>query len=54
MWQTTVGNVKERLRTHTGTAVESMHLQLLDDENTKLYDLVEDDRPLGYYSPADG
>ncbi|CAM6088041.1 unnamed protein product [Calypogeia fissa] len=51
---TTIGNVKERLRTHTGTAVESMHLQLFDDENTKLYDLVEDSRPLGYYSPSDG
>ncbi|BBN14432.1 tubulin-specific chaperone B [Marchantia polymorpha subsp. ruderalis] len=51
---TTIGNVKEKLRSHTGSAVESMHLQLYDDGGAKLCDLAEDHRPLGFYSPLDG
>jgi tubulin-folding cofactor B len=52
--QTTIEAVKERLRDRCGTAVESMYLQLYDDEGNKICDLNEDFRPLGYYSPFDG
>jgi tubulin-folding cofactor B len=51
---TTIESLKERLRDRSGTAVESMHLQLFDDGNNKICDLVEDFRPFGYYSPLDG
>ncbi|KAL3691899.1 hypothetical protein R1sor_005550 [Riccia sorocarpa] len=51
---TTIANVKEKLRSHTGTSVESMRLQLFDDIGSKLCDLAEDYRPLGFYSPLDG
>ncbi|KAG0629618.1 hypothetical protein M758_1G117200 [Ceratodon purpureus] len=51
---TTIEAIKERLRDRCGTAVESMYLQLYDDDNNKICDLVEDFRPLGYYSPFDG
>lgn len=51
---TTIEAVKERLRDRCGTAVESMYLQLYDDEGNKICDLNEDFRPLGYYSPFDG
>ena len=52
--QTTIEALKERLRDRSGTAVESMYLQLYDDEDNKICDLLEDFRPLGYYSPFDG
>lgn len=52
--QTTIEAVKERLRDRCGTAVESMYLQLYDDDNNKVCDLNEEFRPLGYYSPFDG
>lgn len=52
--QTTIEAVKGRSRDRCDTAVESMHLQLYDDDNNKICDLLEDYRPLGYYSPYDG
>ena len=52
--QTTIQSLKERLRDRSGTAVESMYLQLYDDSNNKVCDLVDDFRPFGYYSPLDG
>jgi hypothetical protein len=52
--QTKIETVKERLRTHCGTAVASMVLQLFDESGRKVADLSEDQRVLGYYSPADG
>ena len=52
--QTTVERVKERLRSHTGTAVDSMRLELFDQNNGKLAVLSDEWRPLGYYSPTDG
>lgn len=52
--QTTIERLKERLRDRSGTAVESMRLQLYDEDNNKICDLLEDFRPLGYYSPFDG
>eukprot|EP00897_Mesotaenium_endlicherianum_P001899 jgi/Mesen1/1737/ME000139S00976 len=51
---TTVERVKERLRTHTGTAVDSMVLQLFDDASCLVANMIDDARPLGYYSPLDG
>lgn len=51
---TTIERLKERLRDRSGTAVESMRLQLYDEDNNKICDLLEDFRPLGYYSPFDG
>lgn len=52
--QTTIQSLKERLRERSGTAVESMYLQLYDDSNNKVCDLLDDFRPFGYYSPLDG
>ncbi len=52
--QTTIERVKEKLRDRCGTPVESMSLQLYDDTNTKVCDLIDDFRPIGYYSPLDG
>ncbi|KAH9562355.1 hypothetical protein CY35_05G067800 [Sphagnum magellanicum] len=51
---TTIERVKEKLRDRCGTPVESMSLQLYDDTNTKVCDLIDDFRPIGYYSPLDG
>ncbi|CAK9227045.1 unnamed protein product [Sphagnum jensenii] len=51
---TTIERVKEKLRDRCGTPVESMSLQLYDDTNTKICDLIDDFRPIGYYSPLDG
>ena len=54
MSQTTVERVKERLRSHTGTAVDSMRLELFDQNNNQLAVLSDEWRPLGFYSPGDG
>ncbi|GAQ82952.1 Alpha-tubulin folding cofactor B [Klebsormidium nitens] len=51
---TSIEGVKERLRSHSGTAVESMVLQLLDESGKKVADLSDSGRPLGFYSPQDG
>ncbi|KAJ7537639.1 hypothetical protein O6H91_11G071900 [Diphasiastrum complanatum] len=50
----TVDNVKEKLSRQCGTTLDSMVLQLYDDNNTKICDLVEVSRPLGFYSPLEG
>lgn len=52
--QTTIEAIKERLRDRSGTSVESMYLQLYDEANHKICDLLDDFRPLGFYSPLDG
>lgn len=50
----TIGAMKERLWKNCGTAVDSMLLQLFDDNDKKIADMNEDSRPLGFYSPYDG
>lgn len=50
----TVEAVKERMWKKCGTSVNSMCLELYDDANNKVYDLTDDARPLGFYSPLDG
>ncbi|KAH9330040.1 hypothetical protein KI387_002148, partial [Taxus chinensis] len=50
----TIGAAKERLWKNCGTAVDSMLLQLFDDNDKKVSDMSEDSRPLGFYSPHDG
>ncbi|KAJ3681485.1 hypothetical protein LUZ60_015974 [Juncus effusus] len=52
--QTSVGAVKEKLWKKSGTAVESMRLELYDETGSKIGDLNEDSRPLGFYSPQNG
>ncbi|KAL6185713.1 hypothetical protein ACLB2K_041840 [Fragaria x ananassa] len=52
--QSTVEAVKDKLWRKCGTSVNSMSLHLYDDANTKLADLANDSRPLGFYSPLDG
>ncbi|KAL8138084.1 hypothetical protein V2J09_004085, partial [Rumex salicifolius] len=52
--QTTVGSAKEKLWKKTGTSVDSMRLELYDDSGTKIADLFDDAKPLGFYSPFDG
>ncbi|KAM7256208.1 hypothetical protein ACFE04_011949 [Oxalis oulophora] len=50
----TVDSVKHKLWQKCGTSVNSMHLELFDDSNSKISDLSDDSRPLGFYSPFDG
>lgn len=50
----TIQTIKEKLKTHTGTAVSSMMLQLKDLNNTVICTLSDDNTQLGYYSPQDG
>lgn len=50
----TVESVKEKLWKKCGTSVDSMCLELFDDAGSKLCDLNEILRPLGFYSPQDG
>jgi len=50
----TVGATKERLWKNCGTTVDSMVLQLFDDNDKKVCDMNEDLQPLGFYSPRDG
>ncbi|EEF33219.1 tubulin-folding cofactor B [Ricinus communis] len=52
--ESTVESVKEKLWRKCGTSVNSMTLQLYDDTNSKICDLSDDSRPLGFYSPLDG
>ncbi|KAL7119041.1 hypothetical protein ACP275_02G038300 [Erythranthe tilingii] len=52
--QMTVEAVKEKLWRKCGTSVESMRLELYDEIGAKVADLVDDTRPLGFYSPQDG
>ncbi|KAK1323595.1 hypothetical protein QJS10_CPA02g01220 [Acorus calamus] len=50
----TVESVKEKLWKKCGTSVDSMRLELYDDARTKICDLDDSSRPLGYFSPLDG
>lgn len=52
--QTSVEAVKEKLWRKCGTSTQSMRLELYDGTETKLCDLSDDFRPLGFYSPQDG
>ncbi|XP_052179937.1 tubulin-folding cofactor B-like isoform X2 [Diospyros lotus] len=52
--QMTIEAVKEKLWKKTGTSVNSMCLELYDDTRTKVSDLYDNSRPLGFYSPQDG
>lgn len=49
-----VESVKDKLWRKCGTSVESMRLELYDDTNSKVSDLTDNSRPLGFYSPLDG
>ncbi|XAR65862.1 hypothetical protein NMG60_11011843 [Bertholletia excelsa] len=51
--QMTVEAVKEKLWKKTGTSINAMCLELYDDMGTKLSDLSDNLRPLGFYSPQD-
>ena len=46
--------VKDKLWRKCGTSVNSMQLELYDDANSKISNLTDDSRPLGFYSPFDG
>jgi len=50
----TVGRVKDKMRTHTGTGSMYMHLTLLDYNGQVVADMIDDDLKLGYFSPMDG
>ena len=52
--QSTVEAVKDKLWKKTGTAVDSMRLELYDDTGAKVSDLSDNTRPFGFYSPLDG
>ncbi|WCJ33359.1 tubulin folding cofactor B [Euphorbia peplus] len=52
--QSTVESVKEKLWRKCGTSVNSMSLELYDDNKSKIGDLTDDSRLLGFYSPLDG
>lgn len=47
-------SVKEKLKSHTGTAVGSMLLQLKDLGGNVVATLADDNTVLGFYSPQDG
>lgn len=47
-------SVKEKLWRKCGTSVNSMSLELYDDTKSKIADLSDNSRPLGFYSPIDG
>ncbi|GKC56263.1 tubulin-folding cofactor B [Tanacetum coccineum] len=52
--ESTVEAVKDKLWKKTGTAVDSMRLELYDDTGAKVSDLSDNTRPFGFYSPLDG
>ncbi|KAJ8760162.1 hypothetical protein K2173_011018 [Erythroxylum novogranatense] len=52
--QSSVESVKEKLWKKCGTSVNSMSLELYDDAKNKVADLIDNSRPLGFYSPLDG
>ncbi|XP_065856146.1 tubulin-folding cofactor B-like [Euphorbia lathyris] len=52
--QSTVESVKEKLWRKCGTSVNYMSLELYNDNKSKICDLADDSRPLGFYSPLDG
>ncbi|KAK5836785.1 hypothetical protein PVK06_012586 [Gossypium arboreum] len=46
--------VKDKVWKKCGTSVNSVRLELYDDCKNKLFDLSDESRPLGFYSPLDG
>ncbi|XP_031258504.1 tubulin-folding cofactor B [Pistacia vera] len=52
--QMSVESVKDKLWKKCGTSVDSMRLELYDDTNSKVSDLTDNSRPLGFYSPLNG
>ncbi|WOG81971.1 hypothetical protein DCAR_0101130 [Daucus carota subsp. sativus] len=52
--QMTIEAVKDKLWRKCGTSVDSMCLELNDHNGTKISNLSENMRPLGFYSPQDG
>eukprot|EP00297_Palpitomonas_bilix_P011230 CAMPEP_0113899418 /NCGR_PEP_ID=MMETSP0780_2-20120614/20014_1 /TAXON_ID=652834 /ORGANISM="Palpitomonas bilix" /LENGTH=272 /DNA_ID=CAMNT_0000891571 /DNA_START=184 /DNA_END=1002 /DNA_ORIENTATION=- /assembly_acc=CAM_ASM_000599 len=50
----TIASVKEKIRNHTGTAVQHMDLVLKDQSNKPLVELNDDTKMLGFYSPQNG
>lgn len=54
MKQTSIEAVKERLSQNSGTAIGAMLLQLFDESNHKICDIVDDMKPLGFFSPMNG
>lgn len=52
--QMSVEAVKEKLWKKCGTSVNSMSLELYDDNGSKIAELSDNSRPFGFYSPLDG
>eukprot|EP00262_Sarcandra_glabra_P002831 TRINITY_DN13214_c0_g1_i1.p1 TRINITY_DN13214_c0_g1~~TRINITY_DN13214_c0_g1_i1.p1 ORF type:complete len:251 (-),score=49.52 TRINITY_DN13214_c0_g1_i1:294-1025(-) len=52
--QMTMESIKEKLWRKCGTSVDSMWLELYDDTGAKVFDLNDNLRPLGFFSPHDG
>ena len=52
--QMTIGAVRTKLNTHTGTSPAAMVLQLKDEGGRLVAGLDDDARKLGYYSPRNG
>ena len=52
--QMTIGAVKHKLMSHTGSSPSSMQLQLKDESGNLLDHLSDDSRLLGFYSPYNG
>lgn len=50
----TVEAVKEKLWKKCGTSVNSMSLELYDENGSKVAELSDNGRPFGFYSPYDG
>jgi len=50
----TIERVKERLQSHCGTSPSMMQLQLKDYTGKLVYEMNDDSKKLGYYSPEDG
>jgi tubulin-folding cofactor B len=50
----TIGAVRTKLNTHTGTSPSSMVLQLKDEGGRLVASLDDESRKLGFYSPRNG
>lgn len=49
-----ISEVKRKLYTHNGSAIEAMELELRDDEGRCLARMLDDSRPLGFYGAQNG
>lgn len=50
----TVESIKLKLATHTGTTPSAMRLVLKDETGKAMYEMDDDTRKFGFYSPYDG